>query len=315
MPVPGMLARKSWRSAGKQDVESSALTSRNNGYLFALLALVIFSVQDAISKHLGSSYPPVFIATIRFWAFAVFATVIAVRKSGSLKLALRTKHPLLQILRGFMLALQVVMVITSFTYVGLARTQALLAATPLLVALLSAPLLGERVGWRRLISICVGFFGVLLLISPENGSFEMILLLPMACALLFGFYVIATRKVSRDDAALTSFFYTGIAGAAAISLVGPFYWTHMPLEDWIWTLSICVTGAVSHYLLIKAYDLLDAVAVQPLTYLQIVFAAAIGVTVFGEALSFNTILGSVIVTFAGIFTVWRETLAARRGKS
>ncbi|MGH6862342.1 MAG: DMT family transporter, partial [Phyllobacterium sp.] len=153
-----------------------------------------------------------------------------------------------------------------------------------------------------------------LLIQPENGAFDMILLLPLSCAVLFGFYVIATRKVSRDDSAMTSFFYTGLAGAAAISFVGPFYWTQMRPEDWLWTLSICVTGALSHYLLIKAYDLLDAVAVQPLTYLQIVFAAAIGAAIFGETLSLNTVLGSVIITIAGIFTVWRETLAIRRGK-
>lgn len=288
------------------------MTLKNNGYVFALLALVIFSIQDAISKYLGTSYPPIFIATIRFWAFGVFAIIIAVSKSGSLAQAMRTKHPYLQLLRGAVLAIQVAAVITSFALVGLARTQALLAATPLLVALLSVPLLGERVGWRRMLSICIGFVGVILLLSPSGGSFEITLIVPIVCVFLYGFYIIATRRVSRDDSALTSFFYTGVAGAAAISLVGPFYWTTMPWVDWAWTISICITGALSHYLLIKAYDLLDAVAVQPLTYLQIVFAAIIGVTVFGETLSYNTILGSIIVTLAGIFTVWREAMVARQ---
>jgi drug/metabolite transporter (DMT)-like permease len=75
---------------------------------------------------------------------------------------------------------------------------------------------------------------------------------------------------------------------------------------------LCITGMSSHYFLIRAYDLLDAAAVQPLTYLQIVLAAIIGVSVFGETLSPNTVAGSVIVVGAGIFTIWRESVVARR---
>ena len=75
---------------------------------------------------------------------------------------------------------------------------------------------------------------------------------------------------------------------------------------------LCVTGISSHYFLIRAYDLLDAAAVQPLTYLQVVLAAIIGSTVFGETLSLNMVVGSAIVMGAGIFTIWRESVVARR---
>lgn len=75
---------------------------------------------------------------------------------------------------------------------------------------------------------------------------------------------------------------------------------------------LCLTGMTSHYFLIRAYDLLDAVAIQPLTYLQLVFDALIGILIFGEVLTSNIILGSVIVVGAGLFTVWRENVLARR---
>ncbi|NRP17274.1 Riboflavin transporter [Ensifer adhaerens] len=286
--------------------------SKANGYIYALQAIVIFAIQDGISKHLGSLYPPVFVAMIRYWAFALFAVVLATRATGGLKVTAATRRPLLQVLRGLLLPLQIVMVITSFTLVGLAHSQAILAATPLFVALLSMPLLGERVGWRRWLAISVGLIGVLLILKPAEGLFETAFLLPLVAALVFALYVIVTRLVSRDDQAMTSFFYTGIVGALAISLVGPFFWTTLSPPDWGWMLLLCLTGTSSHYFLIRAYDVLDAVAVQPLTYLQLVFASVMGVSIFGETLTTNMIAGSVLVVAAGIFTVWRERVVARR---
>lgn len=286
--------------------------SKANGYIYALLAIVIFAIQDGISKHLGSIYPPVFVAMIRYWAFALFAVALAARATGGLKVTATTRRPLLQVLRGLLLPLQIVMVITSFTLVGLAHSQAILAATPLFVALLSMPLLGERVGWRRWLAISIGLVGVLLILKPAEGLFEMAFLLPLAAACVFALYVIVTRLVSRDDPAMTSFFYTGVVGALAISLVGPFFWTTLSPPDWGWMLLLCITGTSSHYFLIRAYDVLDAVAVQPLTYLQLVFASVMGVSIFGETLTTNMIAGSVLVVAAGIFTVWRERVVARR---
>ncbi|HXV31759.1 MAG TPA: DMT family transporter [Sinorhizobium sp.] len=288
------------------------MRSKANGYVFALSAIVIFSIQDGISKHLGAIYPPVFVAMIRYWAFAAFATFLASRAPGGLAATMVTKRPALQLLRGLLLPAQIVVVITSFTVVGLALSQAILAATPIFVALLSMPLLGERVGWRRWTAIGIGLLGVLLILKPGKGTFDVDFLLPLTAAVMFAIYVIATRLVSRDDSAMTSFFYTGVVGAASISLVGPFFWTTLSAPDWGWMLLLCITGTTSHYFLIRAYDLLDAVAVQPLTYLQLVFASIMGVAIFGETLAANMIVGSALVVAAGIFTVWRERVVARR---
>jgi drug/metabolite transporter (DMT)-like permease len=289
------------------------MKSKTQGYIFVLLAITIFSVQDGISKHLASTYPPVFVTMIRYWAFAIFTILVASRMRGGLKATVRTNRPLLQVTRGVLLAAQVVLAITCFAIVGLARTQAIFAGTPILIALLSVPLLGERVGWRRWTAICAGLAGVLLILKPETGFFDPKLLLAVLGCFLFAFYVIATRLVSRDDSSMTSFFYTGVAGGITITLIGPFYWTPMSASDWGWMTLLCLTGISSHYFLIRAYDMLDAAAVQPLTYLQLVYASIIGVVIFDEALSLNTIAGSVIVVAAGIFTIWREHVVARSG--
>jgi drug/metabolite transporter (DMT)-like permease len=293
------------------------MNSRTRGYIFVLLALTIFSMQDGISKHLAGAYPPVFVAMIRYWAFALFAFLMTSRARGGFATAIHTKRPWLQVARGLLLASQIVTTITSFVIVGLARSQAISCATPLIIALLSMPLLGEQVGWRRWTAICVGLGGVMLILKPQGeGFFDVKALLPLFAALLFAFYVIATRLVSRTDSPTTSFFYTGIVGAIAMSLIGPFYWTWLQGWDWAWMAIVCITSVTSHYFLIRAYDLLDASAVQPLTYIQLVYASIIGVTVFGETLNINMVIGSIVVVAAGAFTVWREhTLARQKAKA
>lgn len=289
------------------------MAPKTRGYIFALLALTIFSVQDGISKHLAGNYPPIFVAMIRYWAFALFATLLTARSRGGLAQALATRRPWLQTARGLLLSSQIVVTFFCFVVVGLARSQAMFSATPLMIALLSMPLLGERVGWRRWTAIVVGLCGVLLILKPQGGAFfEIKALLPLFASLLFALYVIATRLVSRTDTPMTSFFYTGIVGAIAMTAIGPFFWTPLHGWDWGWMGVVCLTSVTSHYFLIRAYDLLDASAVQPLTYIQLVYASIIGVTIYGETLTANMIAGSVIVVLAGAFTVWREHVLARR---
>lgn len=287
------------------------MKSNTAGYVFTLLAISIFAIQDGISKHLVSAYPPLFVAMIRYWGFMLFAIALAARSPGGLRVAVHTRKPSLQVVRGLLLALQIVIAISSFVMVGLAHSQAIFSSGPLMVALLSVPILGEKVGWRRWLAISVGFVGVLLILKPESGVFDIRFLVPLAGALVFSLYVVITRYVSRVDSSMTSFFYTGVVGAIAMSTVGPFFWTPMLPHDWVFMGLLCLTGMTSHYFLIRAYDLLDAVVIQPLTYLQLVFSAIIGVAIFGETLGINMIIGAVIVVGAGIFTIWRENALAK----
>lgn len=284
------------------------------GYVFALLAFTIFSVQDAVSKHLGMAYPPIFVGMIRYWAFAAFAIAFAMRSRGGLRAALRSQRPWIQVFRGVLLASQIPIAISSFAIVGLAQSQAVFAAGPLLVALLSVPILGEKVGWRRWTAICVGLVGVMLILGPSAAAFDTNVVLPLAVAFIGAIYALMTRLVSRVDSPVTSFFYIGIVGAIELSIAGPFFWVEVLPGDWKWMGLLCCTGIVGHFLLIKAYDSLAAVAVQPITYLQLVLASTIAVTVFGEVLHLNMIIGAMIVVGAGLFTVWRENVILRQAR-
>lgn len=282
-----------------------SMKNKAHGYIFTLLAVTIFAMQDGLSKYLGSHYPPVLVAMLRYWGFAIFVLLMAAR-AGGIRHAATTKRPLLQIFRGVLLVAQIVVMIYGFSRAGMAMSQSILQGTPLLITLLSVPLLGEKVGWRRLVAIVVGLFGVILIINPVGGTFGPALFLPLLGTFMFAIYGIATRAVGKVDRSMTSFFYTGIAGAVAITLVGPFYWQMLAPVDWFWMGMLCICGMCSHYFLIRAYDILEAVEVQPLTYLQLVVGSVIAVTVFGENLTWNMVAGAIIVVGAGLFTVWRE---------
>lgn len=284
---------------------NTGMQRKAQGYLFTLSAVTIFAIQDGLSKYLGTHYSPVFVTMIRFWVFAAFVIFLAAR-AGGISRAISTKRPWLQILRGVLLSSQVVLAVYAFANAGLAMSQAIFQGTPLIITLLSVPLLGEKVGWRRLTAVFAGLCGVLLIINPIGAPFEATLLLPLACAVMFAFYGIATRAVGRVDRSMTSFFYTGVVGALVVTAVGPFYWTPLAPADWFWMAALCVSGMSSHYFLIRAYDILEAVEVQPLSYLQLVIGSLIAVSVFGEQLSWNMVAGAILVVGAGLFTVWRE---------
>lgn len=285
------------------------------GLWLMILTTVIFSAQDSITKHLTGSYPVAMVVMLRFWFFGAAACLIASRRAGGLRAAVVTHHPWLQGLRGALVVVQICLTSYSFAALGLIQTHAVLVCGPLMIAALSGPILGEHVGWRRWAAIAVGGVGVLIILRPDTTVFTPLSLLPLLAAGLWSIYVLTTRYVSRQDSTSVSFLWTGVAGAIAITGPGLWFWAPMTPTDWSWMLALCTTSVVGHYLLIRAYDLAEASALQPLTYLQLVLISGFGVFLFGEELRANVILGAAIVVAAGLFTLWRQQVRARAARS
>ena len=284
----------------------SAGNNTRLGILLMVATSVVFAGQDGISRHLADQYNVYMVVMIRYWFFAAFVITIASRKAGGVIDAARTSRPGIQILRGSLLAAEICVMVTAFTILGLIESHAVFAAYPLLVAALSGPILGERVGWRRWAAIAVGFVGVLFILKPGLGVFNPAAIVPLIAAIMFATYGLLTRYVARYDHTATSFFWTGTTGAVVMTGVGLWFWEPMSNTDWLWMGALCVSGSLGHWLLIRCYEVAEASAVQPFAYLQMVFATAVGIFVFGEALHINVVIGAVIVVAAGLFTLWRE---------
>lgn len=288
---------------------SAAAPQSSGGYLvgvaFMLGTVLVFATQDAFSKQLALSHPPPFIVMIRYWTFALFVLAISARRPGGIRAAARTKRPALQILRGVLLACQICVITLSFGSLGLADTHAMMASYPLMIAAMSPIFLGERLGLVGWLAVGMGFFGVLIIIQPGAGVFDPMALIPLLGAAMFAVYGVLTRIVARHDRASTSFFYTGVAGAAAASLFGPFFWSTLTGLDWLWMGLLCIAGASGHFLMIKAYEATEASNLQPFAFLQTVIASLYGVTLFGETIDAATILGASLVVMAGLMAIWR----------
>lgn len=288
-----------------------AVQNTRLGILLMVATTFIFALQDGISRHLAGEYTVFMVVMLRYWFFAAFVVAVATRKAGGLRAAAATAQPLVQAFRGLLLAAEICVMVGAFVLLGLVESHAVFACYPLLVAALSGPVLGERVGWRRWAAIGVGFLGILVILQPGVGVFSPFALVPLLSATMFALYALLTRYVARQDSAATSFFWTGTTGAVAMTAVGLWFWEPMTLPDWGWMALLCMTGASGHWLLIRVYEVAEASAVQPFAYLQLVFGAGIGILVFGEALEPNVALGAAVIIAAGLFTLWREHLSRR----
>jgi len=282
------------------------------GIWLMIATTLVFSVQDGLSRHLAETYNVTMVVMIRFWFFALFVIAIGRSRSGSLRAAAATRQPLVQLARGLLLVAEVCVLVLAFTMLGLVESHAIFTCYPLLVAALSGPILGERVGWQRWIAIGIGFLGVLIILQPGVTVFAPAALIPLASAFLFAVYGLLTRLAARADSAATSFFWTGVVGAAAMTPLGLWHWQAMAGPDWGLMATLCVSGALGHWLLIKCYEVAEASAVQPFAYLQLVFASAVGVIAFNEVIERHVIIGAAVVVAAGLFTLWRENAARRR---
>ena len=145
----------------------------------------------------------------------------------------------------------------------------------------------------------------MIILQPGIGVFDPAAVLPLISALMFALYGLLTRFAARRDSTATSFFWTGVSGAVAMTLIGVWFWEPMARADWGWMAALCVSGVLGHWLLIKCYEMAEASAVQPFAYFHLLWAAILGIAIFGEVIRPNVAIGAAIILAAGLFTLWR----------
>ena len=276
------------------------------GILLMIGACFIFSVQDALSRVMAGAYGVWMIVMIRYWVHAAYVLTLAARRPGGIRAALRTRQPWFQILRSLTLAAEICVAVLSLSRVGLVAHHALFVAGPLLVVALSGPVLGETVGWRRWSAVLVGLVGILIVVRPGPELLQPAAVLPLLSALLFALYGLMNRYAARTDSTATSFLWTGLVGAVALTPLGLWTWTPMTPAGWAVMALLCGTAILGHWLYIRCYEVAEASAIQPFAYLHLVFAGGIGIAVFADPLSLRQAIGAAIVVAAGLFAWWRE---------
>ena len=272
----------------------------SKGILLVMTAVVFFSVGDLLAKYLTRHYPIGLIVWARF-AFHLIFIVAALAPKYGMSLV-RTKHPVVQCLRGLLLLMGSVFFVSALKFMPLAESTAIAYLAPIFVTLMSVIVLKEKVDAGRWIAVCCGFLGVLAIIRPGSGVFTWAVLLPIGNALSFAAYQLLTRRLAGRESPYTSIFYAGLVGSVLPLIILPSVWT--PLADpshALLFLAIGILGGSGHLILIKAYDYAPASRLAPFSYSQLIWVAFIGFVVFGDFPDQWSLTGIGILLCSGIY--------------
>ncbi len=275
-----------------------------------LVAMACFATLDTITKYVSASVPVFMAIWFRYTVQAVLTTAVVLPLRG--KRIFYTAHPKFQILRGVLLVSTSLLAFLSLKFMPVGEFTAVVMTAPLIITLLAATLLGERVSPLRWALVAGGFAGTLIIIRPGNEVFEWHTLLPVALAFLMAWFQTLTSKLAKTEDPATMHLYTGWVGALVSALGLPFVWQSLPSFGlWGWMALVGVLGAVGHFLLILAYQRAPAATVTPYLYTQIGFAMLGGWVVFSHVPDGFSILGMAMIAICGAVGAW---LVVRQGK-
>lgn len=276
------------------------------GIWLMIAAVAAFAAQDGFSRYLAETYNTLMIVMIRYWVFAAFVTILALRRPEGLRRAIASTRLGAHFWRSALLVAEICLIVYGYTKIGLIESHAVFAVCPLLIVALSGPVLGERLSWQRWAAVAAGLVGVLIILRPGSGVFAPAALLPLGAAVLFALYSVLTRLTTRGEATFPSFFWPGVLGAGLMTLIGAGQWQTVAPQDWPLIAMYSALSVFSHWLLLKCYEVAEASSVQPFAYLQIVFVSIIGIVVYAEVLKVNVIIGAAIIVAAGIYALLHE---------
>lgn len=280
------------------------------GIWLMLAAVAAFSAQDAFAKHLAGTYSTQMVIMIRYWVFAGFVILLALRRPEGPRAAIRSSRLPAHLLRSCLLVAEICLIVWGYTQIGLINSLAVFSVCPLLIVALSGPILGEKISWQRWAAVAAGLVGVLIILRPGMGVFSWAAILPLASALMFAVYSVLTRLTTRDEPTFPAFFWPGVIGAVLMTGIGLPQLRPMLPQDAGFLAAYCGLSILSHWLLLKCYEQVEAARVQPYAYLQLVFVTGIGMVVYGEVLELPVAIGSVIVVGAGLYALSLERGAA-----
>jgi drug/metabolite transporter (DMT)-like permease len=268
-------------------------------------AVALFACLDTTAKYLNTQMDSLQVAWARYTS--AFTLTLIVSNPLTHRGLLRTRSPKLQVTRSLLLVGSTALNFIGLRWLQLDEALSIIFTFPLLVAIISGPMLGEWIGWRRWTAIGFGFVGVLLITRPGLGGMHAAALFTLGATICYAFYAVITRIVSRVDSNQTSLFYANFIGALAMLPVIPFVW--QPPVNWVVVflmVMIGVLGSTGHYFLIAGHKLAPASVLSPFVYTQLIWVIVLGYLVFGQVPNSWTVAGAAIVIASGLYLLYRE---------
>lgn len=277
------------------------------GILWMALGFFLFSILNAGAKWLVTAkYPTTQITFVRY--FGSFALVLLLYLPREGISVLKSKIPRRQGLRGAFLLGSTIFNFAALSHLSLTVATAFYFAAPILVVLIAIPVLGERVGFRRLIAVLVGFAGVLVIIQPWNDAELNIGVVYGLCALFCAScYFVMTRMIAGIDSNATTQVYVNVGGAVVLAPVAAQVWVWP--EGWFdWSIMgiVALMGLLGHSAITVAHRFATASDLAPVIYVQIFFITALSWLIFDDLPGWSTLIGITIIVASGLYIWLRE---------
>ncbi len=272
--------------------------------LLMTLGIVLITANDAASKFLVQTHPVGQVIGLR-QAATLLVLIPYVMFFGRWS-ALRVVNWSGQITRGALFLIGSVFIVWSLGELPLATAITMLFASPIFMVVLSAPLLGERIGRHRWIAVIGGFAGVLIIMRPGAETFQWALLLPVLGALVNALRDVLTRKLSRTETSMAILFWSNIILMAGGLASAPFGWAPVSATSALWFLAAGIFNGTAHFCIIEALRTGEASVVAPIRYTALLWAAAIGFVVWGELPDFWLWIGAAVIVGSSLYMIRGE---------
>ena len=271
-----------------------------------LSAWAMLPVMDGFAKYLSSTLPVLQITWSRY--FFTVVIVLPIMLIFFRKNLTWTEQPKLQLIRGLLLFCANILFFYSISIISLAKALTLAFIAPLIVTALSPILLGEKVGFRRWAAVIVGFIGSLIVIRPGFVEINLASIAALGTGVMYGFYLIVTRKLHNSDNPLLTLLLTGVVGAILGSMIMPTVWVQPTINEWYMMFAIGFFASIGHLFLILSLRYADASKLAPFGYFEIVPNIIIGYFFFNHLPNQWHFIGLFIIISSGVYIFRREML-------
>lgn len=274
-------------------------------------AILLFAAMDTLIKFLTADYPVPQLMFVRSLVALLLVGGYTLWRGGGIA-AMRTRRPWGHVWRAFAGLISMGCFFYAFRELPLADVYVLSFAGPLFITALSAPLLGEPVGWRRWVAVVVGFGGVVVMAQPSTGAPLVPVLVGLCAALFYALAALAVRGLSRTETSASIVLYlllttTVVSGALTVPV-----WTAPTAYALGLMALVGAIGAGAQVLLTQAFRRAPPAVVAPFEYTGMVWASLFGWMVFGDLPTAPVLLGAMVIIGSGLYILHRETVVARR---
>ncbi|MEP0519224.1 MAG: DMT family transporter [Hyphomicrobiales bacterium] len=268
------------------------------GVVIMCLGVACLGINDAIAKALADHYSPIQILFMRNVVALPIALLLAIVMQGPR--ALYSTRPVVHLVRGVFWVLATVLFFTSIKHVGLAKSTALLLASPLLIVAVSSLFLGEKTGLKTWGAVISGLIGALIIVRPGLMGFDPLALLALLAALMAAFLMLSARWVDEAESFWTLMLYLTASSALIGGLAVPFFWVPLQTQDLVLFVGVAAFGTAGMVLMTQAFRIAPASVVAPLDYTALLWATLFGWLFWSEIPDLLTYFGAAVIVLSGI---------------